>query len=223
MTGRFTALLASAALASTGLVSVGVGPAHAARVTASGSIACDWVNGTIKLKPKFVDGGTRPGLVKFKGTLGNCRDDSGENGPVPFGITGARIKGSFSTPTNGCTNGDLTIGGGGSARIKWIAPQKLAPTQFSSTDSGYQFDAESNYFSFPADYLHQSGTVTGSFSAPNGVTASQIFGTSDAGGAPIQLACSPKTKGVRGSGGLKKLALNTSLAVLLTSPAAPPA
>ncbi len=157
---------------SAGLVFAGLATADAVfaygkqAVVASGSIACDWASGTISMKPKFVDGGTTPGLVKFKGTLGNCRDDSGENGPVPFGITGAKIRGTFSTLTNACTTGNLMIGAHGSARIKWIAPQKLVPTEFTSTDAGYQFDADSNYFSFPADYQHQSGQVAGSFSGP---------------------------------------------------------
>jgi hypothetical protein len=222
MMRRLTVVMAGAALATAGLLPVAVETAHAAPVVANGSIACDWVAGTVKLMPKFVDGATTPGLVKFKGTLGNCRDDSGENGPVPFGITGAKIKGSFTTPTKACTTGDLRTGGAGSARIKWTAPQKLAPTQFTSADSGYRFDADGTYFSFPADYQHQSGTVTGSFSGPAGMTASQLFGTANEEGAPVQLACTPKTKGRPGTGGLKKLTLNTSLAVLLTSPAVPP-
>lgn len=222
MLRRVGALLGSTAIAFAGLASVGTAQAYGPKVVARGSIACDWVAGTVKLKPKFVNGGTTPGLVKFKGTLGNCRDDSGEEGPVPFGITGAKITGSFSTPTNACTAGDPVIAGPGRARIKWIGPQKLVPTQFTSADSAYQFDADANYFSFPADYQHDSGEVTGSFSGPPEQTSSQLFGTADESGAPIQLACTPRSTSLPGSGGLKKLTLIDSLAILLTSPAVPP-
>jgi hypothetical protein len=222
MLRRAGVMVLSAGLAFAGLASADVAFAYGKKaVVANGSIACDWAAGTITFKPKLVNGGTTPGQVKFKGTLGNCRDDSGENGPVPFGITGAKVTGSFSIPTNACTSEALATGGAGRARIKWTAPQKLVPTEFTSTDSGYQFDADSNSFSFPADYQHQSGSVTGSFSGPAGLTASQLFGTSDEFGAPIELACTPKTKGVKGSGGLRKLALNPSLALLFTSPAVP--
>ncbi len=223
MLRRVGVLVVSATVGFAAIASGGTAHAYGPKaVVASGSIACDWVTGTIKLRPKFVNDGTTPGLVKFKGELGNCRDDSGEEGPVPFGITGGKITGSFSTPTNACTTGDAVAGGAGSARIKWTAPQKLVPTQFTSEGSGYQFDADSTYFALPADYLHETGAVTGSFSGPPGMTAYQMFGTSNEFGAPIALACTPKTKGLHGSGGLKKLTLNDSLALLFTSPAVPP-
>lgn len=101
MRGRIAAVLTAVALATAGVIIVGAGAVYGAKAPAAGSIACDRVDGQVKL-PKLVDGGPTPGRVSFKGALGNCRDASGENGPAPFGISGARIKGSFAIPANAC-------------------------------------------------------------------------------------------------------------------------
>lgn len=217
MLRRVGVVLTSAAVMFAALSGASVAHAYGKKpVAATGAILCDVVTGTIKLKPKFVNGGTTPGLVKFNADLGNCRDDSGDEGPVPAGITGGKLTGSFTTPTNACTAMEAAVGGAGTATIKWTGAQKILKSTFTSDDSGYQFDSDGNYFSLPADYQHAGGDVMGSFNGGTG----QILGNTDEGGTPIAIACTPKTKGLHGSGGLKKLALNTQIAVLISSPAA---
>jgi hypothetical protein len=162
----------------------------------------------------FVTGGTAPGRVKFKGELGSCRDASGENGPVPFGIIGAKIKGSFTTSTNACTANNPVTAGPGTATIKWSSAQKLAKSAFTSQDSAYQFDSDGNYFSLPADFVNGTGDVTGSFAGD----AAEVFGYSTFAGGNIEITCAPKSSGVKGSGGLRQLDISRgTLAVLFTA------
>jgi hypothetical protein len=202
-----------ATLVATGLVPLGAGPANAAGVVAGGSIACDWVSGREKLKPAFVEGGSRQGRIVFMGKLGNCRDAGGGDGPAPSGITGGRIKGSFLTLVNMCTNGEPFISADGNAKVTWTGSRRVAPTRFRSDGSSYQVDGEGAFFSLPADGINGSGDVTGSFAGDAGA----VFGTSREPPARIERGCMRRSPVLPGSGGVKKLALDTSLAVLFTA------
>jgi hypothetical protein len=210
---RVTVGIGAAAFAAAALVPLGAGPASAAGVVAGGSIACDWVSGRAKLKPAFVDGGSRQGRIVFMGKLGNCRDASGENGPVPFRITGGRIKGSFLTLVNSCTNGNPFISADGNAKVTWTGPRRVAPTRFRSDGSRYQLDREGAFFSLPADPFNGTGDVTGSFAG----NAGAVFGTASESPARIERGCTPRSPVLPGSGGVRKLALDSSLAVLFTA------
>jgi hypothetical protein len=205
--------ICAGALGLASVVPLGAGTASAAPVTARGSIACDWLQGTTKLKPGFVFGGRRQGRITFKGTLGNCRDASGENGPVPSGITGGRIKGSFLTLVNMCTNGDPFISADGNAKVSWTGPVKVAPTHFRADGSSYQLDTEGGFFSMPADGINGTGDVTGSFAGDAGA----VFGTATEAGAAIAQACTRGLPGVPRSKGIKRLTMNHSLALLFTA------
>jgi hypothetical protein len=205
--------LTVSALSTALLVPIGIAPAGGAPVEASGSIACDWTVGKATFRPRFVDGGSEHGLVTFRGRLGSCRDATGEGGPTPSGITGARVKGSFLTLVNSCTTGSPFIGADGEVAIKWTGPQRVAPTRFRSDGSSYQLDAEGGFFSLPADGINGTGEVAGSFAG----TAGAVFGTAEETGERIGRACTRKTRGLPGSGGVKRLTMNDSLAVLFTS------
>jgi hypothetical protein len=205
--------ISAASLAAASLVPLGAGTADAAGVVARGSIACDWVQGTAKLKPGFLFGGSRQGRITFKGTVGNCRDASGENGPVPSGITGGRIKGSFLTLVNACTNGTPFISADGKAKVNWTGSAKVAPTFFRSDGSSYQVDSEGGFFSLPADGINGTGDVTGSFAGDAGA----VFGTATESGGQLQTPCTRGPTGIPRSKGVKRLTMNDGLAVLFTA------
>jgi hypothetical protein len=215
MLRRAGMLAMSAGLAFVGFTTVGTADAATPRVRAHGAMICDWASGKIKLHPKFVNGGTTPGVVKFSGELGNCRDDSGDEGPTPAGITGGKVTGSIPVPTNACTTDDEVIVDGVTVRIRWTGTQKVAPSVLTSADSGYQVNPDDTYFSIPADIENTGADVTGSFEG--GVA--QLTGSGLEFGPPIELACTPKTKGLKGSGGVKRFELNDNLAVMIASPA----
>src|SRR4051794_5924267 len=119
MLRRAGVLFVTAGLAFAGVATPGRADAATPRVRAFGAMTCDWASGTIKLHPKFVNGGTTPGSVKFNGELDNCRDDSGDEGPTPAGITGGIVHGSIAVPTNACTADEPVTVGGSTVRIKW--------------------------------------------------------------------------------------------------------
>ncbi len=211
MLRRAGVLVVSVGLAFAGIATAGSAGAASSRVRAHGEMVCDWASGSIKLQPKFVNGGTTPGFVKFKGDLDNCRNDSGDLDPAPAGITGGTVHGSIAVPTNACTADEPVTVGGSTVRITWTGSQKIVPSVLTSTDSAYQVNPDDTYFSVPADIQHEGATVTGSFEGGVG----QVLGSGLEFGAPIELACTPKTKGLKGSGGVKKFEMNETLAVLI--------
>jgi hypothetical protein len=182
-------------------------------ITARGSIACDWVQGTVRFKRAFVSNGSTPGQVKIKGEVGNCRDASGENGPSPFGITGAQVHGSFTTATNRCTDLAPVTSGPGALRIRWKgSPYKLVGSVFTAAGSRYQLDADDSLWSMPADPINGSGSLTGSFSGD----AAVAFGDMSTAGTTPAAMCAAKRDG--GGGGYRKLPIEPgNLAILFTA------
>ncbi len=115
-------------------LSLAAAVAHAAgTVDASNStITCSTITkGVIKADPPFVNGGTAPGTLKFKGKLSGCTTDAA--------VTS--ITGSFSGVLTGATNDCASLAGAttsaGTITIKWKAsPELIVKTSTVTVSSG---------------------------------------------------------------------------------------
>jgi hypothetical protein len=181
------------------LVGTGIESAGAAKppVAVNAEIRCFWTKGKVTMSPPFVNGGTTPAVVDFRGNL-RCESDDVDVPTLPQGIRGASVIGSFTVPTNACNNtGFSQIAGPGEATFKWKGKGKIVPTEMTTDDVEYEIGT-GTAFGFPDYSLNPHADTTGSFA-----------GGADFGGYADVLdaasRCGPKTKGVRGSGtGIKK-------------------
>jgi len=181
------------ALGLSGIAMTGGSASAAAPVDASGTLNCS-ISGTVKIAPKLVLGGDSPSgslvLAKVKST--SCTGTSG--------VTS--VKGNFMArlPTNDCLAlTDAPFPASSFGPVKYKGAGKYTGSTMSFTSGG----------TFTA-------TDPISLDIPGGGTASITSG-SFAGQAPslhfvfdqlaeaVTTSCTPKAKGVKGTGGLKKL------------------
>ncbi len=208
---RVGAIVSSAALAAVGLTVVGVPAAGAAApLPATGEIACQFSSGFVKIKPGLIASDTNgPGKVTISGQLAAC--SNGEGGAAPGHIIGGKVTGSFTVTETTC-NGEVFDDEFALAyTVKWkVAPgfPKPANTVVEPKSSSFSGSLDSEGFhgfklSLPGLGRDQGGTVSGSFNN----TDAQVLTMQSA--ASTATACTPKTKGLKGSGGLKKVVIET--------------
>lgn len=199
---RHLGLLASSmVIASFGLVGVvaTAAPAGATKtpVAATGPMACGAWTGKATFNPPLLDGAAGMSTVTFSGQLSGC------GGSVPA-ITSGKVTGTFTVPTD-CTEAASSsgvLGGSGSYSIKWTGNGKIAETQV-TTGAGSSVLEVSPPLEFGFGY-DPADTLVGSF-ASNNLGVTYLVTRDLAFSVPPQTSCTPKTKGERGTGGLKKL------------------
>jgi hypothetical protein len=173
-------------------------------VIASGAIECQNWTGRAKLVPPLVFGATGTSTVTFSGTFSNCSDTAG--------VTTGKVSGSATLPTD-CTQ-DLNSSqdfnlGSVKFQIKWHGIGKFADTNGGSLTEGY-FSESGPEATGTAGLLILDGidpSTSGSFAS----SASGFLFGGQSTETPTQLGlnCTPKTKGQPGTGGLKKLTIDS--------------
>ena len=192
MTISFSGVLCAAVLLSGGVANA------SSPVAATGSINCG-LDGSVKFAPPLINGGTLAAVGKFKGSLSNCTGTHN-----PSGITGGKVTGSFALSTNDCNAHNTSPGleanfGPASFVVKWKGSTKLQPSMGSSTIGApsalnwQEFDIPG--FSFV--------NLTGSFGSDLNTSLHASFGRFSF--AQFAADCQPKTRGLPGSGGVKKV------------------
>jgi hypothetical protein len=207
--------LAIAAIATLG---VGAGSASAAsKVVASGAIQCA-LTGHAKVSPALVTGGTFTTVMKYKAMLSNCTGTN--HAPAPAGITGGKVKGVLTLPSNNCTTAFTTFlesGVTNSFTVRWTgAGRYVSSVATIPADPGPQVraflalgDTTNATNAFTVGNAGPTATI-GSFAGTN---VGLVFGSFDQPGAQEHAACQPKTKGVRGSGGVKRLTFSPTAGI----------
>jgi hypothetical protein len=173
-------------------------------VIASGTIECPNWAGHAKLVPPLVFGASGTSTMSFSGTFSDCSDAAG--------VTTGKVSGSATLPTD-CTE-DLNSSQGfnlGSIefQIKWHGMGKFADTNGGSLSEGY-FSEAGPQSTGTAGLLIIDGSdpsASGSFTS----SSSGILFGGQTTETPTQLAvnCTPKTNGQPGTGGLKKLTIES--------------
>jgi hypothetical protein len=201
---RVGAGLCGMALVLTGMVVMAPQASAKTPVVASGEIECQNWTGQAKFVPPLVSGAAGTSTMSYSGTFSDCSDTAG--------VTTGKVSGSATLATN-CTQ-DLNPGQGfnfGSVtfRIKWHGTGKFADTNGGTLTQGY-FSESGPEATGTAGLLFLDGidpSTTGSFASSSG---GFLFGGQSTE-TPTQLGlnCTPKTKGQPGTGGLKKLTIDT--------------
>jgi hypothetical protein len=188
------------------VAALGVGTAEAAKpkVNASGSLNCP-VTGKAKINPPLVFGGTGPVSFVLKLKSGTCTGSSG--------VTAFKGTLTATLPTRDCLGlappapfAAASI----SQKVKLKGNQKFNPTAISFTQGGTFTVTNPITLSVPGN---GTSSATGSFAGQN----PSLFLVADQGVDTFAANCQPKTKGVKGSGGLKKMSFSGASA--LTIPA----
>ncbi len=207
-------------LAVAAFVVVGGGPAGASNppVTATGQIYCQ-VRGKISFSPKLVFNGTTPVVARYKGTTGYCYSGPDFLDEPVAGITGAKLRGRFQMPTNDCGTGGATVDGGPNeftARWKATGHRVVRTTVELSSLRMLLVNADIDNALLASD-----GTIstTGSFPGTiDGLLRASMYSPKF----DIATRCQPKTKGVRGTGGLKRLEFGGGDSFFVLSDGTPP-
>jgi hypothetical protein len=198
---RIGVLVAASAMAAA--VVAGGGTAGAAKppVTATGQIYCQ-ITGRITFFPKLVFNGTTPMVARYKAKTGYCYSGPDFVDEPVAGITGATLSGSFEMPTNDCGTGGGGVDGGPNAfAAKWKATgHRVVPTTVSLSSASMLIVSAS----IDNPLLASDGTILTSGSFPGTIDGS-LHATMFSPKGDVATLCQPKTKGVPGSGGLKKL------------------
>ena len=193
---RIFATLAASALVA-GALSVTAGPAFAAaKVDASGTLHCT-ITGKVKVSPPLVFGGSAAGGATFSAKVASttCSGTSGVSS----------VKGTFTAhlPTNDCTALALIAfpGGtfGGAKPLKFKGGAKYNPSSVSFTSGGTFTAADPIVMHLPG-----AGTTSIPSGSFHGQQASLTMSYLQSAGT-FATNCQPKTKGLKGSGGLKKM------------------
>jgi hypothetical protein len=179
-----------------GIVTATGAGAKGAPLDVHGSLHCT-VSGKVKFSPTPLTfgGPATPTTFSAKVTSGTCTGSSG--------VTS--LKGTFSAPL---PSSDCAALGGampattlGPAKLKGAAKYNASTTHY--TAGGAIVAADPITMTEPGA---GSSTVTGSFSGQH-PTLHLVF---DQTAVSLATSCQPKTKGVKGSGGLKKMSFNSS-------------
>jgi hypothetical protein len=189
------------ALVLTGMVVAAPQASAKTPVIASGGIECN-LTGKAKFVPPLVFGATGTSAVSFSGSFSDCSDTAG--------VTTGKVTVTATLPTD-CTQ-DLNSAqafnlGAVNFRIKWHGMGRFANTNGGSLTEGY-FSESGPEATGTAGLLFLDGidpSTTGSFAS----SASGFLFGGQSTETPAQLGinCTPKTKGQRGTGGLKKLTI----------------
>ena len=200
LTFTVVAIVAAMFVSTSVAVIAQAGPAAAYKppVIASGSISCTG-SGTAKLTPPMLNGATGTSTLTIKGTLSGCEDSAG--------ITGGRIKGSFTVPSDcAALSYPTMLAFPGSYQIKWSGTQRFADTSVSGPTIGSQFYVDNSqgeeFLSF------EIGATTGSF-ASDGTGEWTNDGTFGQPASQVLENCLPKVRGNPLTGGFKKFTLPT--------------
>jgi hypothetical protein len=207
---RIKLIVTGAAAAALGLAVLGTpgvaGAVKAPPVTAQGQIECSISTGKATIKPGLLDQEPfPPGVIRIKGTLSGCTTVGG--GPAPSGITGGKITGTLPMTESPCSGEVNDENVGATFKIKWKGTQKVVDTSMSPTETSFsgQLSPSTGIPGFslivPGTGADSGGYSTGSFSTTNTQVLTIHSPTDTTAG------CTPKTKGVRGSGGLKKVTI----------------
>ena len=160
---------------------------------ANGFLACIFV-GKATFTPPLLVGATGQSTLTYKGTVNGCTDSAGiVNGKVEGAVPVPRDCGDPLMP-NGTSLGAST------ASIKWRGDARFAPTQVADGTGSLVFDNNGSFLQLPA--VQRDATLTGSY-AGNATETLQV--SFDQTLSQIETTCTAKTKGLPGSGGLKKL------------------
>jgi hypothetical protein len=198
MARRLISLTAAVALTlGAGIVTAtGASAAKAPPSDAHGSLHCS-VSGKVKISPPLMFGSTAgPATMTAKAKSISCSGSSG--------VTS--IKGSFSAalPSSDCNvlaSGNMPASTFGPAKVKGAA--KHNATTFHYGAGGAIVPANPITLDEPGS---GSSTVTGSFAGQD----PELHLVFDQSAAVLGTACQPKTKGLKGSGGLKKMSFNAA-------------
>jgi len=180
-------------------VAAGTGPqdvaVHGPRslLVANGFLACNFV-GKATISPPLLVGATGQSTLTYKGTLGGCNNSAG--------IVSGKVEGAVPVPRD-CGDPLMPNGeslGASTATIKWRGDAKFAPTQVADGSGSLVFSGNGSFLQLPA--VQRDSTLTGSY-AGNATENLQV--SFDQTLSQIETACTAKTTGLRGSGGLKKL------------------
>jgi hypothetical protein len=177
------ALFGGIAALISGFVVGSTGVARAQTNVGNDSVTCNTLFGTASISPALVNGGTATTtLVKIKGTLAGCTDNT--NGTVQ--LASGSFSGKFAGTSNNCTALLGTSPLTGPLTIKWKTTKtgpKITPTSTTVTVStltggtfapGGSFGA-ATYGTFSLGNSGVSGAFTG---GDNGATSSNIAATS---------------------------------------------
>ena len=201
MARRLTSITAVVALTlGAGVVSASGAWAKAAKVDAHGSLHCS-VSGKIKFGPtRLTFGGpATPTTMTAKVKSGSCSGSSG--------VTSIKAKFTINLSSSDCTALALTnlpASTFGPAKVKGAA--KYNPTTISFAAGGTFTAAVPITMDEPGV---GSASVSGSF-AGQSPALHLVF---DQSAGTLATNCTPKTKGLKGSGGLKKMSFNASSSI----------
>ncbi len=204
---RIFAALAAVALGA-GVLTVTAGQAYAAaKVDAAGTLHCT-ITGKVKISPPLVFGGTA-GAATFaaKVATGSCSGTSG--------VTG--VKGTFTAhlPTNDCAALALLPfpGGtfGGAKPLKFKGASKYNPSSINFTSGGTFTAATPIVMHVPG--AGSSSIASGSFKNQHATLTLSYLQSAET----FATNCTAKTKGLKGSGGLKKMSFGGASNLDITS------
>jgi hypothetical protein len=211
---RIKQIVTGAAAAGLGLALLGtpsVAGAKTGAPPATGSITCAISPGTVHIKGgKLLDAEPYgPRRISFAGTLSGCTAVGG--GAAPSGITGGKIKGSMPTDDSACSGQLNEEPVGAKFTIKWKGASKVADTVMAPTRvtiNGLE-SPTTHVLGFslvaPGTGPDSAGFSTGSFSTSPAQSLTIHSPTS------TSVPCSPKSKAVKGSGGLKKVTIGIAV------------
>ena len=114
------------------------------------------------------------------------------------------MKGSLAFTTNACPPASNLVGGSNGATVKWKGASHYTTSVMGTSSNGAFLTPDGTTFAL-FDTLGGVAPVTGSFAGsgyPSGDGLGLVFGMTPTA-TQVQTACTPKTKGVPGSGGLK--------------------
>jgi hypothetical protein len=205
---RTLAAVAAVALGAAALTVSGSPAFAATKVDAHGTLHCA-MTGKVKVSPPLVFGGTAAGGATFSAKIStsSCSGTSG--------VTS--VKGTFTAhlPSNDCTALALIPfpGGtfGGAKPLKFKGGAKYNP-------SSINFTAGGTFTAATPIVMHVPGA--GSSSIPSGSFQGQhatLTMSYDQSAETFATNCAPKTKGLKGSGGLKKMSFGGASAIDITS------
>jgi hypothetical protein len=154
--------------------------------------------GKATFNPPLLVGGSGLSTLTYKGHLGGCNDSAG--------INGGKFEGAVPVPRD-CgdplgPNG--TILGAGTTTIKWRGSGRFESTQLADSNGRLVFGGGS-FLQLPA--VQRNSALSGSYA---GNTTESLQLGFDQTLNQIEAACTAKTPGVRGSGGLKKLTFSSA-------------
>jgi hypothetical protein len=217
MLRRIGVLLAVGTMVGAIVGSGGSAGAAKPRVTAEGQIYCQ-ITGKIRFTPKLVFDGTTPTVARYKATTGYCYSGPDFVHEAVAGITGAKLRGSFALPTNDCGSDGASVDGGPNEfTAKWKATgNRIVPTKVGLSNVSMLLTDTS----IDSPVLVSNGLISTTGSFP-GTIDGALYATMYSLNGDVATRCQPRTKGVRGTGGLKMLEIGSGDSIFVLSDGTP--